>query len=151
MEYLEYTAFTKADRAMAWKLFSDFRFWPAFSDIYGAIQWSKGKPWTPKSRMRIEIVRPVKAVVDHVITICSPGEHVAWIDHAFGNTMEQWVTFDALPDGRTRVHTWAEVTGPTRMIDGHDLSEFLRGFIRVWYDSFCAACDQLAEGQMVCV
>jgi hypothetical protein len=149
MEYLEYTAFTKADRALAWKLFSDPHFWPAFSDIYGAIHWTKGKPWTPRSRMRIEIVRPVKAVVDHVITICNPGEHVAWIDHVFGNTMEQWVTFDTLPDGRTRVHTWAEVTGPTRMIEGHDLSEFLRGFTRLWYDSFCAACDELAQGQMV--
>ena len=58
MEYLEYTAFTKADRAMAWKLFSDFRFWPAFSDIYGAIRWVKGKPWAAKSRLHIEIVRP---------------------------------------------------------------------------------------------
>jgi hypothetical protein len=151
MEYVEYTAFTRADRALAWKLFSDFRFWPAFSDIYGAIGWSKGKPWARGSRLRIEIVRPVKAVVDHVITICTPTEQVAWIDHVLGNTMEQWVTFDTLPDGGTRVHTWAEITGSTRTIEGHDCSEFLRGFIRTWYDSFCAACDQLAEGQMVSV
>jgi len=151
MEYVEYTAFTKADRALVWKLFSDFRFWPAFSDIYGAIRWSKGKPWARGSRLRIEIVRPVKAVVDHVITICNPSQHVAWIDHVLGNTMEQWVTFDTLPDGGTRVHTWAEITGATRTVEGHDCNEFLRGFIRTWYDSFCAACDQLAEGQMVSV
>jgi hypothetical protein len=25
--------------------------------------------------------------------------------------MEQWVTFDTLPDGRIRVYTWAEITG----------------------------------------
>jgi hypothetical protein len=149
MEYLEYTAYTKADRAMAWRLFSDFRFWPAFSDIYGSIQWVKGKPWSPRSRLRIEIRRPVKAVVDHVITICSPAEHVAWIDHVFGNTMEQWVTFETLSDGRTRVHTWAEITGPTKTVDGYDCSEFLRGFFKTWYDNFCAACDQMAEGEMV--
>jgi len=149
MEYLEYTAFTRADRALAWKLFSDPRFWPAFSNVYGAIRWVQGKPWAPRSRMRIEIVRPIQAVVDHVITICSPGEHVAWIDHVLGNTMEQWVTFDALPDGRTRVHTWAEITGATRTVAGYDCSEFLRGFMREWYDSFCAAADQLAEGQKV--
>jgi hypothetical protein len=150
MEYLEYTAFTRADRALAWKLFSDFRFWPVFSDIYGAIRWSKGKPWMAGSRLHIEIVRPVEAVVDHVITVCSPGEHVAWIDHALGNTMEQWVTFDALADGRTRVHTWAEITGTTTIVDGHNVSEFLRGFIRTWYESYCAACDLLAQGQIVC-
>ena len=65
--------------------------------------------------------------------------------------MEQWVTFETLADGRTRVHTWAEITGPTRTVEGHDCSEFLRGFIRNCYDRFCAACDQLAEGQTVCV
>lgn len=151
MEYLEFTAFTKADPFLAWKIFSDFRLWPRFSDIYGSIRWKKGAPWKAGSRLQIDIVRPVKASVDHVITACSPGEHVAWIDHAFGNTMEQWVTFAALPDGRTRVHTWLEATGRVRDVEGHDLSEFLRAFIRVWYNSFCEACDKLAEGQMVCV
>jgi len=149
MKYLEYTVFTRANRALAWKLFSDFRFWPAFSDIYGSIRWVKGKPWTPGSRLSIEIVRPARAIVDHVITICTPGEQVAWIDHAMGNTLVQWVTFETLTDSRTRVHTWAEVTGATQAVAGHDCSEFLRGFIRGWYDRFCAACDQLAEGHMV--
>ena len=151
MEYLEYTAFTRADRALAWKLFSDFRFWPAFSDIYGDIRWTVGKPWAPGSRLRIEILRPVKTVVDHVITICSPGEHVAWIDHSLGDTLVQWVTFESVADGRTRVHTWAELTGPTKVVDGYNLSEFLRSFVHGWYESFCKACDELAEGQMVCV
>jgi hypothetical protein len=149
MQYLEYTVFTKADRSLAWKLFSDFRFWPAFSDIYGNISWAKGLPWKAGSRLRIEVVRPVKAVVDHAITICAPGEQVAWIDHFLGNTMEQWVIFDTLADGRTRVHTWAEITGATRDLAGVDLSECLRAFIKGWYDRFCAACDQLAEGRML--
>ena len=149
MKHLEYTVFTRADRALAWRLFSDFRFWPAFSDIYGSIRWSKGKPWAVGSRLQIEILRPVKAIVDHVITICAPGEQVAWIDHALGNTLVQWVTFETLPDARTRIHTWAELTGANLAIGGHDCCDFLRGFIRGWYDRFCAACDQLAEGQMV--
>jgi hypothetical protein len=149
MEYLEYTGFTKADRALVWNLFSDFRFWHGFSDVYGDIRWSQGKPWTAGSRMRIEIVRPLKVVVDHVITICSPGEQVAWIDHFLGNTMVQWVTFESIPDGRTRVHTWAEITGSTRTIAGHNCSDLVRNFIRTWYDSFCATCDRLSDGQMV--
>jgi hypothetical protein len=150
MEYLEYTAFTKGDCSLAWKLFSDFRFWPSFFDVYGDIRWSKGAPWTAGSRMQIQIVRPVKATVDHVITACAPGKHVAWIDHFLGITMEQWVTFDALSDGRTRVYTWLEATGSTRGLEGRDLRKFLRAFIHVWYSSFCEACDRLSEGQMVC-
>ena len=149
MEYLEYTAFTRADRTLAWKVFADIHSWNAFSSIYGNIRWTKGKPWATGSRMQIEIVRPVRALVDHVITICSPGEQVAWIDHFLGNTMVQWVTFESHPDGRTRVHTWAEITGPTQTIAGRSCSDLIRNFTRTWYDSFCAACDQLSEGQML--
>ena len=149
MEYLEYTAFTKANPTLAWNLFCEFRLWPLFSDIYGDIRWTKGKPWTAGSRLRIEIVRPMKATVDHVITICNPGEHVAWIDHVLGNTMEQWVTFEALSDGRTRVHTWADITGASPFLSARSLSDFVRDFLRQWYDSFCETCDRLAEGNTV--
>jgi hypothetical protein len=147
MEYLEYTVFTKASPSLAWKLFSDFHLWPQFCNIYGNIRWSKGQPWTPGSRLQIEIVRPVKTTVDHVITVCAPGEHVAWIDHTLGNTMEQWVTFEPLPDGKTRVHTWAEIAGEAKFVSVTSFSDFVRTFIRQWYDSFCLACDRLAEGQ----
>jgi hypothetical protein len=147
MEYLEYTVFTLASPSLAWNLFCDHRFWPRFSNIYGDIHWAKGKPWKPGSRMKIEILQPVKATVDHVITICSPPEQVAWIDHALGNTMEQWVTFEARSDGRTRVHTWAEITGFAPMFAASNYSDFVRAFMQQWYDSFCAACDQLARGE----
>ena len=89
MEHLEYTVFTKASPSLAWEMFCDYRLWPRFSDIYGDIRWSKGKPWTAGSRLKIEIVRPQKVTVDHVITICSPARQVAWIDHVLGNTMDQ--------------------------------------------------------------
>jgi polyketide cyclase/dehydrase/lipid transport protein len=146
MEYLEYTVITKASPSVAWELFCDCSLWPRFSDIYGDIRWSKGKPWTAGSRLKIEIVRPMKATVDHVITVCSPAKQIAWIDHVLGNTMEQWVTFEALPDGRTRVHTWADITGSAPFLSARNFSDFVRSFIRQWYDSFCAACDQLADG-----
>jgi hypothetical protein len=145
MEHLEYTVFTKASPSLAWEMFCNYRLWPSFSDIYGDIRWSKGKPWTVGSRLRIEIVRPTKATVDHVITICSPARQVAWIDHVLGNTMEQWVTFDALPDGTTRVHTWADITSSAPFVTVN-FSDFVRRFIRQWYDSFCDACDQLVDG-----
>jgi hypothetical protein len=149
MEYLEYTAFTKASPTLAWKMFCDFRLWPQFSNIYGDIRWTKGKPWTAGSRLKIEIIRPIKATVDHVITVCAPGEQIAWIDHVLGNTMEQWVTFEALPDGRTQVHTWADITGSGPFLSARNLSDFVRDFIRQWYDSFCQACDQLAESSSI--
>lgn len=99
--------------------------------------------------MKIDILQPVEATVDHVITICTPPEQIAWIDHALGHTMEQWVRFEAQSDGRTRVHTWAEITGVVPMFAANNYSDFVREFIREWYASFCSACDQLAQGEAI--
>jgi hypothetical protein len=145
LERLEYVVITKASRHLAWKVFSDWRRWPEFCNIYSGIRWSKGEPWQPGSRMTIEISRPVKTSVDHVIVACIPGEHVAWIDHTMGNTMEQWVLFDRLPEGGTRVRTWAEFTGLTRVLDGRPIKALIAEFIRNWYENFRLACDELAE------
>lgn len=138
---VEYSAETRADRALTWKVFSDWRRWRRFSDFYGDIRWLSGEPWTVGSRLRIELVRPVKTSVDHVITVCSPGECVAWIDHALGNTMEQWVVFEPREEGGTCVHTWAEVAGWASTIAGHPIRSVLKSFIELWYSRFCRECD----------
>ena len=141
--WVEYAAVTRADRTLAWKLFSDFRRWRRFSDHYGDIRWLSGEPWTVGSRLQISLVRPVRTCVDHVITMCSPPEYVAWIDHALGNTMEQWVVFQPRFEGGTRVHTWAEVVGPTTQISGRPIRELLKSFIELWYSRFCRECDRV--------
>jgi len=94
--------------------------------------------------MKIEIRQPLKTTVDHVIISCSPSEHVAWIDHTMGNTMEQWVRFEELPDGGTHVHTWAEFTGLTTVLDGRPMKGLIAEFIRNWYEKFRQACDELS-------
>ena len=151
MVRVEYAAVTRADPAIAWKVFTDWGRWPRFSDVYGEIRWLSGTPWKVGSRLRIELVRPVTATVDHVITVCSPPECVAWIDHALGDTMEQWVVFEALTGGGTRVRTWAEVAGPTTEVDGHPVAELLRDFIESWYSRFCEDCDCVHEQECAVV
>jgi hypothetical protein len=126
-------------------VFSDWQRWRQFSDIYKDIRWIKGQPWQTGSRMKIEIQRPLHTTVDHVIIACSPSEHVAWIDHTMGNTMEQWVLFEPYPEGGTRVYTWAEFTGLTNALDGRPMKELIGAFIRNWYEKFRQACDALSE------
>lgn len=142
---VEYTAATRAGRALVWKLFSDWRRWRRFSDLYGDIRWLSGKPWVVGSRLSIELIRPVRITVDHVITVCSPGECVAWLDHALGNTMEQWVVFEPRQQGGTQVHTFADVIGPTSTVGGHPVREVVKSFIELWYRRFCRECDRLFE------
>lgn len=143
IERLEYSVITKASREEVWRAFSDYRNWPTFSDIYGNMLWVQGQPWQPGSRLRIEVVKPLQTTIDHVIISCTPREQVAWIDHALGTTMEQWVVFEPLADGGTRVRTWAEFTGTMDEITGRPLREWLREFIADWYGNFGEFCDQL--------
>lgn len=148
---VEYAAITRADRALAWRLFSDWRRWRRYSDFYGGIRWLAGDPWCVGSRLQIELIEPVRTTVDHVITYCAPPDCVAWIDHALGNTMEQWVVFESLGDGSTRIRTWAEMVGPTAEIEGRPVGEIINGFIELWYSRFCADCDNVHDEQCAVV
>jgi hypothetical protein len=141
---VEYSISTKADCVLAWRIFSDCSRWPRFSDAYRSIEWL-GAPWAPGSRLHIEIMRPVVAKQDRVITICKPPRCVAWINHVLGYTMEQWVVFDPAAGGGTLISTWVEFTGAD--FDGRDVEKLIRKFAEEWFVNFCAECDRLVEGR----
>ncbi|HXZ79783.1 MAG TPA: hypothetical protein VEG30_07630 [Terriglobales bacterium] len=95
--------------------------------------------------MQIEILQPVVAMVDHVITSCEPGRKVSWLDHALGVTLEQWVLFHELPKGKgTEIETRGEFVGPALDIAGRTVGQVLTEFTHTWYGNFRAVCDQLA-------
>lgn len=142
MARFEYSIVTKASPALAWLVFSDSHRWNTFANVYGDIRWRDGQPWEPGSRMQIEILRPVNAIIDHVITTCVPGKKVGWIDHAIGVAMAQWVTFEERPEG-TVVRTWGEVIHSGISIGGRTVEELLASFTRTWYEAFRIACNQL--------
>jgi len=140
---VEYARSTQADCGMAWRIFSDISRWHRFSDAYRNIEW-RGVPWAPGSRLQIDIVKPIVATQDRVITICSPPRCLAWINHVLGYTMEQWVLFDPAPGGGTRVSSWLEITGPA--FDGPDVEKLIKRTMENWFLNFCAECDRIAEG-----
>ncbi len=145
---VDYTVFTKADCGSAWKLFADWKRWPSFSNVYGrgGIQW-QGDPWSPGSRLRIEIVIPEPTIVDRVITICTPPRCVAWINHVRGYTMEQWVLFDPYVGGGSKISTWIEFTGQDLCGDGRDARQIVKRLLEKWFDNFCEECDRVADGR----
>ena len=140
---VEFARSTKADCGMAWRIFSDTSRWRRFSDAYRKIEW-RGAPWAPGSRLQIDIVKPVVASQDRVITICTPPRCVAWINHVLGYTMEQWVLFDPAAGGGARVSTWLEITGAD--FDVPDIERLVKRFMEDWFLNFCAECDRVAEG-----
>jgi hypothetical protein len=142
---LDYCIVTKASPDLAWRIFTDCDRWSKFSDLYGSLRWIEGKPWQPGSCLLIEVVRPVRAQIEHRITTSVPARRLSWIDHGLGTTIEQWVHFEALPQGGTRVHTWAEFAGIARLIAGRPLRQVLLDFTTNWYENYRTECDQAAQ------
>ena len=143
MPRFEYTVHTKASPTLAWFVFADTYRWNSFANVYGELYWRDGIPWQPGSRLQIELLRPVNALVDHVITTCVPGKKVGWIDHAIGVAIAQWVTFDDRGLEGTRIHTWGEVVHSGITIGGRSVEELLANFTRTWYEAFRLACNHL--------
>jgi len=144
-ERFEYSVVTKATPDVAWRVFSDWKLWPQFSEHYKQIRWTKGEPWQEGSRLTITTTKPIAVTLDHVIITCVPAEKVAWIDHALGTTMEQWVFFKSQPEGTTQVRTWAELTGVMPLLAGRTVKDVLLDFTRTWYDRYAAECNRVAE------
>jgi hypothetical protein len=140
----QYSVKTKASRERTWEVFSNWRRWPEFADIYGQLNWREGRPWEPGSRLEIEVVQPVNTVVSHVITNCQPARKVGWIDHSLGVVLAQWVTFEETPEGGTRVHTWGDIVHSGVQIAGQTAEHIITSFTQTWYENFRAACDQMA-------
>jgi hypothetical protein len=143
-----YSVITKASPVLAWEVFSDCRRWNNFANVYGELRWREGQPWEPGSRLEIELLRPVNAIVDHVITICTPAQKVGWIDHALGVAIGQWVTFDAIPGKGTRVHTWGDIVHGGVTVGGHSVENLVTSFTQTWYENFRKACDHLVDAQI---
>ena len=143
-ERFEYSVTTRATPQEAWLVFSNWELWPQFSELYSDIRWTKGEPWQEGSRLSIKAIPLVGVTLDHVILLCVPGEKVAWIDHALGTTMEQWVFFEPGPDGGTQIRTWAEFTGVIPLVLGRRMKDFLLDFTRTWYTRYGTECDRVA-------
>ena len=134
----------RANPKLAWEVFSDWRRWHTFSNVYGRLEWTKGQPWRVGSRLSIEVLRPVHTVIDHVITHCDPAERVGWIDHALGVTIEQWVSFEPKNGSGTLVHVTGEIVGSELDLEGVSLQQFFQDFTREWYEAYREVCNQLA-------
>ncbi|HUN88395.1 MAG TPA: SRPBCC family protein [Terriglobales bacterium] len=139
-----YEVIVKASPKLAWEIFSDWRRWHTFSNVYGRLEWTKGQPWTVGSRLSIEVLRPVQTTIDHVITHCDPAERVGWIDHAMGVTVEQWVSFEPRNESGTIVRATGEIVGSEPQLARTSLLEFFQDFTRQWYEAYREVCNQLA-------
>ena len=141
---IEYSVFTKAGSSLAWKVLSNIELWPKFCTLYKRARW-QGAPWTPGSRIRLDLGSPLNATADRVVTVCTPPHHIAWINHICGYTMEQWISLDPHNPGGTRVSVWIEVTGGDPSRDRAQDMRLLQDIVAEWFDNFWRECDLQAQ------
>jgi hypothetical protein len=144
MHHFHYTVTTQASPAVAWDVFSNWNLWPKFASVYGEMNWSEGKPWEVGSRMQIEIIRPFETVIDHLLICCEPARELGWIARCLRMTMSQWVEFEPLFSGGTRVHTWGELSSSDLKAGGCTAAELHAVFTETWYENYRQACDELS-------
>jgi hypothetical protein len=144
VNFVSYAVETKADLQLAWDVYADWTLWQGYSSAFGEIRWISGEPLQKGSRLSIEILHPVHTHVQRVILVCVPAKRVAWIDHALGTTFEEWLYFEPMPSGGTRVHTWAEFTGILSVVAGRPLKRVVQEVIETWLNSYRAECDRQA-------
>lgn len=142
MNFVSYSVETKAGPELAWDVYADWKLWRGYSDAFGEMHWTSGEPLQKGSRLSIEILHPVHANVQRVILVCVPGKRLAWIDHTLGTTFEQWLYFEPMANGGTRVHTWAEFTGILSVVAGRPLKRVVLEFMETWMGNYRAECDR---------
>ena len=140
---IEYSVFTRAECELAWKVLSNTELWPKFCRLYKRTRW-QGPPWTPGSRVKLDLGPPVNATADRVVTVCTPPHHIAWINHICGYTMEQWISLDPHV-GSTRVSAWIEVSGGDPNRDRAEDMRLLENIVAEWFDNFWRECDLQAQ------
>ena len=140
---VEYALNSLASLELCWNIYVDWNNWPKFHHAYGKLSWTKGIPWERGSTLSIEITQPIHINVEHIILKFVPMQRIAWIDHSGFVTVEQWVNFTPIPEGGTRVATWADIVGPPTIKDMLTLPLF-KQFTKKWYNEFVSYCDGLA-------
>jgi hypothetical protein len=142
---IDHIVFTRAQCDLAWKVFADCRHWPRFSELYGSSMRWQGVPWTAGSRLYFDILEPERTRVECVITLCTPPQCAAWINHVSGHTMQQCVLFEPYVGGGTKVTTWIELTHPGLRSSITKIRSVLKSLLQTWFDNFISECDHQAR------
>jgi hypothetical protein len=136
---------TKANRRCVWETYLNLENWRDFANIYGNMKWTHGQPWAVGSRLEIEVLRPVEAIVEHSIIVCIPGRQVGWTESVGSFTLAQWVSFDDEANGSTRIQTAGEISPNDIIVDGKSADHFVKTFKETWYENFRRSCDKSFE------
>lgn len=109
-------------------------------NIFGEIRWVQGEPWTLGSRLSIEVLRPIRAVVDQVLTQFELNRRVAYISHVYGITCQTQVSFVPGPAG-TVVNVSMQLVGVLSKALGFAIEPVIEKSTRDFFDELRRVCE----------
>lgn len=113
--------------------------------IYEEATWVEGTPWQVGSRIRYELVKPVRATISAVVTAISPPRSIDLLDHALGVTAEQHVSFGPDLRGGTRIRMSMELVGKSTELSDSDLEKTANFVTRDALDTVVEYCRNYPE------
>jgi hypothetical protein len=108
--------------------------------IYEEAAWVEGSPWQVGSRLRYQLVKPVRGTVTAVVAAISPPRSVDLINHGLGVTGQQHVSFGPDLKGGTRIRVTMGMIGQSTELSESAVQEAAEFVIRDALDTLVALC-----------
>ena len=135
-----YSVSTRLSRNRVWKLFTDIKNWPKFSDLYSDLQW-EGAPWAEGSALVGQLNYPIVVSGRYIIRKYDPPVLIRYLSQTrdAGFATERTITMEERQNG-TQIRVEAYIVGEPDMPGG--APEFLRSLTSRWFEEFAHFCDK---------
>ena len=140
MESFEFQVVIDCPRETVFAMYADIERWQN-RNVFGEIHWVQGKPWEAESRLRIETLHPVRAVVDQVVQQFQKNERVSYISHVFGITCETHVIFVPVSAGETAVTVRMHLLGTVSRVLGFAVEPAIEKATKGFFEELRRECE----------
>ncbi len=116
-----------------WRHFGDITSWPVnVPAIIGTAKWEQGEPWQPGSKFSMKLLKPMPVYFTPEVLEAAPPNSIHWIARGTAVTAEQWFTFEAQPDGTTRMTARQTFDGPMTFMFGETVQRQITEMYNEW-------------------
>jgi len=110
-------------------------------NLFGEIRWVQGRPWEPGSRLRIEVVKPIRTSVDQVVQRFEVNESVSYLSHVLGITCETRVTFIPVSAQQTAINVGMQLVGTVTRALGFAIEPVIAKSTKGFFEELRKECE----------
>jgi len=116
-------------------------------NLFGNIRWVQGKPWEAGSRLRIEILKPIRTTVDQVVQRFEANQSVSYISHVLGITCETRVSFIPVSSEQTAINVGMQLVGTLSRALGFAIEPAIEKSTKDFFEALRKECEASYGGR----